>query len=187
MTRFPMREEALVLLSEFTKNPSLIKHMLSVEAAMRAYARQYGEPEEWWGIAGLLHDFDYERFPSLTDHPFRGAEILRQKGYPEDLIHTILAHAPHTGEPRDTLAKKVLYAVDELCGFIVAVALVKPHRSLAEVDVASIQRKMKTPAFARQVKREEIIQGAQELGISLDTHIETVLHALQLISSDLGL
>lgn len=181
------REKALLILKEFTKNPNLIKHMLAVEAAMRTYAQKLGEDEDWWGAVGLLHDFDYERYPDPKDHPFKGAEILQERGYSDDFIKTILAHASHSNEPRDTSAKKTIFAVDELCGFIVAVALVKPNKSLAEVEVKSIKKKMKDKAFARQVKREEIILGAEEMGVPLDKHIGTVLKAMQTISNELGL
>ena len=181
------RESALQLLNEYITNPNLIKHMLAVEAVMRAYAKKFNEDADWWGIVGLLHDFDYEKYPDSQDHPFKGADILRAKGYPEDFIKTVLAHASHSNEPRDTLAKKVIFAVDELTGLIVAVALVKPSKSIAEVDVKSVKKKMKDKAFARQVKREEIIQGAEELGVSLDEHIDTVIKAMQSISTKLGL
>lgn len=181
------RTDALALIDEYVTNPNLKKHMLAVEAAMRAYARKFGEDEEWWGTIGLIHDFDYEKYPDIKDHPFKGAEILKSRGWPEDMIKTVLAHAEHTGEPRDTLAKKTIFAVDELCGFIVAVALVKPNKKLSEVEVSSVKKKMKDKAFARQVNRQEIIQGAEELGVSLDDHIATVLRALQSISNDINL
>ncbi len=181
------RLDALSLMKEYTKNPNLRKHMLSVEAAMRAYALVHHEDPEWWGIAGLLHDFDYEQYPDLSDHPFRGSEILRQRGYPDDLIATIRAHAPHTGEVRDTPAQKAIFEVDELCGFIVAVALIKPSKSLAEVDIASVRKKLGNKGFARQINRTEIQQGADELGRTLDDHIDIVLRALQSVSTELGL
>ena len=181
------RQSALELLNEFVKNENLKKHMLAVEASMRAYARIFNEDEDWWGIVGLLHDFDYEKYPDLKDHPFKGADILRQRGYPDDLIQTILAHAPHTDTPRDTPAKKTIFAVDELCGLIVAVALVKPNKSLAEVQIKSVKKKMKDKSFARQVNREEIYQGAEELGVPFDKHIVTVLSALQSVSKQLEL
>lgn len=181
------REDAWKLLNEYTKNQNLIKHMLAVESAMRSYASLFSEDIDWWGIAGLLHDFDYEQYPDAKDHPLSGAKILKQKGYPDDFIKTILAHAPHAEEPRDTLAKKTLFAVDELCGLIVAVALVKPNKSLSEVDIKSVKKKMKNRAFARQVNRDEITQGANELGISFDEHIGNVLNAMKGISDKLGL
>ncbi len=181
------REEAYQLLTEYTKKEALIKHALAVEAAMAAYARKFGEDETAWRIVGLLHDFDYEMYPSLEDHPFKGAEILRQRGFPESWIRAILAHAEHTGVPRDTLMAKALFAVDELCGFITAVALVRPSRSLAEVTVKSVKKKMKDKSFARQVKREDIIRGAEELGVALEEHIQFVIQAMQGIADQLGL
>ncbi len=181
------REEAWKLLGEFVGNPQLVKHMLAVEAAMKYYAGMYGEDQEWWGIVGLLHDFDYEKFPSLDDHPFRGSEILRQRGYPDEIISTIRAHAPHTCEPRDTRAKKVIFAVDELCGFIIAIALIQPNKKLSEVDVRSVKKKLKSKSFARQINRSEIQQGAVELGLSIDEHVANVLQALQTISGQLEL
>lgn len=181
------RAEALSLLTEYVQNPNLQKHMFAVEAAMRVYAQKYTEDADWWGMVGLLHDFDYERYPSLKDHPFRGSEILREKGFDEDFIETILAHAAHTGKPRDTKAKKAIFAVDELCGLIVAVALVRPNKQLSEVTVESVIKKINQPAFARQVNREEIRQGAIELEITLEEHVTTVLTALQGIHASLGL
>jgi len=179
------REEALKLVEEHTKNKNLIKHMLAVEAAMRAYAKRYGEDEEKWGIVGLLHDFDYERDP--TSHPKWGVELLRSKGYPQDVCQAVLAHADHTGVPRQSLMAKALYACDELTGLIVAVALVRPNKKLAEVTLESIKKKWNDKSFARGVKREEIERGARELGVPLDEHIQTVLEAMQGISEELGL
>jgi putative nucleotidyltransferase with HDIG domain len=181
------RNKALRLLQEYTSNKNLIKHMLAVEVTMRAYAKKFNEDENWWGIVGLLHDFDYEKYPTPKDHPYKGAEILKKEGYPDEFIKTILAHASHTNEPRDTLAKKAIYAVDELTGLIVATALVKPNKSLVEVDVKSVRKKMKDKAFARQINRQEIIQGAEELGVSIDEHIDTVLRSMQTISKELNL
>jgi len=181
------RQEAYQLLTEYTKKENLIRHALAVEAAMRAYARKFNEDEESWGIVGLLHDFDYEKYPTLEDHPFRGAEILREKDVPEDWIEAILGHADHTGVPRKSLMAKTLYAVDELCGFITAVAYVRPNRKLAEVKVKSVKKKMKDKAFARQVNREYIIKGAEELGVPLEEHIETVIKAMQEVAEQLGL
>lgn len=183
----PSQSQCIALLEEWVSSTNLRKHMYAVEAAMRAYAKHYGEDEEFWGRVGLLHDFDYERYPTVQDHPYKGAAELRHRGYPEDFIATILAHAAHTNTPRDTQAKKCIFAVDELAGFIVAVALVRPSKKLSEVTVASVQKKMKDKAFARQVNREEIVQGAQELGLPLDQHIKIVLTALQGISDQLGL
>ena len=181
------RDEAYQLLTEYTKKENLIKHALAVEAAMRAYARKFGEEEEAWGIVGLLHDFDYEKYPSLEDHPFKGAEILRQKGFPEEWVEAILGHAEHTGVPRKTLMAKALFAVDELCGFITAVALVRPDKKLASVKVKSVKKKLKDKAFARQVSREDIQKGAEELGVELDEHIAFVLEAMKSIAPQLGL
>lgn len=181
------RDDAMALLREYTKNENLIKHMLAVEAAMRAYARKYGEDEEMWGITGLLHDFDYERWPSLEDHPLKGAEILQDKGYPEEVIYAIKSHNTLLGLPRKSLMDKTLFAVDELTGFITAVALVRPSKSLKEVEVKSVQKRMKDKAFARGVNREDIIQGAAELGVDLDEHIAFVIEAMRGIAKELGL
>jgi putative nucleotidyltransferase with HDIG domain len=181
------RTHAYQLLTEYTSKDGLIKHALAVEAAMRGYARKFGEDEESWGIVGLLHDFDYEKYPDLKDHPMKGAGILKQKGIPEEWITAILGHASHTGVPRESLMAKTLFAVDELCGFITAVAYVRPSRQLAEVKVKSVKKKMKDKAFARQVNREEIRQGAEELGIPLDEHIDLVIKAMQSVAGDLGL
>jgi len=181
------RTEALALLNEYTKNPALIKHALAVEAAMRACARRFGEDEDMWGVIGLIHDFDYERYPTAADHPYRGAEILRSKGVPEDWIRTIMSHADYTGVPRDTLRAKALFAVDELCGFLTAVALVRPDKKIASVEVASVRKKMKQKAFAAQVSREDMTTGAADLGVDLDEHIAFVIAALAGVAVELGL
>jgi putative nucleotidyltransferase with HDIG domain len=181
------RQEAYQLLTEYTKKDGLIKHALAVEAAMRAYARKFNEDEETWGIIGLIHDFDYEKYPTAEEHPYKGADILRSKGVNEDWINTILSHASYTGVSRDTLAAKTLFAVDELCGFITAVTYVRPNRKLGEVRVKSVKKKMKDKAFARQVNREEIIEGAEKLGIPLEEHIDNVIIAMQAVSDQLGL
>ncbi len=181
------RDEAFQLLTEYTTKDGLIKHALAVEAAMRAYARKFGEDEEAWGIVGLLHDFDYEKYPTMKDHPFKGAEILRSKNFPEEWVKAILSHATHTGVPRDTLMAKTLFAVDELCGFITAVAYVRPNRKLEEVQVKSVKKKLKDKAFARQVNRDEIREGAELLGIPLDEHIQNVINAMKSIAPQLGL
>ena len=181
------REEAYQLLTEYTKSESLIKHALAVEALMRAYAKKFGEDENKWGIVGLLHDFDYEKYPSMEDHPFKGSEILRSKNLPEEWVTAILSHASHTGVARDSLMAKTLFAVDELCGFITAVTYVRPSRKLDEVKVKSVKKKMKDKGFARQVNREEIIEGAELLGIPLDEHIDFVIKAMQSIANELGL
>lgn len=181
------RQQAYELLTEYTEKEGLIKHALAVEAAMRAYAKKFGEDEDAWGIVGLIHDFDYEKYPSMEDHPFKGSEILRQRGYPEEWIEAILGHGDHTGVPRKTQMAKTLYAVDELSGFITAVAYVRPNKKLGEVKVKSVKKKMKDKAFARQVSREDIRKGAEELGVELDEHIDFVVKAMQQISDDLGL
>lgn len=183
----PTRETAWGILAEHTQNENLRKHALAVEAAMRAYARRCGAEEEKWGITGLLHDFDYERFPDLRDHPFRGAEILRERGWPEDIIRAILSHADHTGVSRESPMEKTLFACDELTGFIIAAALIRPDKSLLHVEVPSIKKRMKEKAFARNVSREDIIRGAQELGIGLEEHIAVVLEAMRDIAGELGL
>lgn len=181
------REDAWALLCEYTQSPGLRKHGLAVEAAMRHFARKYGEDEEKWAIVGLLHDFDYEIHPTLDKHPQEGAKILRERGYPEDVVTAILSHARHLGLPRNTRLKKVLFAVDELTGFITAVALVKPNKSLDEVDARSVRKKMKDKAFARSVSREDIVEGAQDLGVDLDAHIVEVIEAMKEAADELGL
>jgi len=183
----PTREDAYALLCEYTQSESLIKHALAVEAVMRAFARRYGEDEETWGIAGLLHDFDYERYPNPPDHPLRGAEVLRERGYPEEIVRAILGHADYTGVPRDTLLAKVLYAVDELTGFIIACTLVRPSRSLDDLPVASVKKKLKDKAFARGVDRAIVYRGAEELGMELDELIAFIISALRPIGERLGL
>ncbi len=183
----PTREAAYALLCEYTTSESLIKHALAVEAVMRAFARHYGEDEETWGIAGLLHDFDYERYPNPPDHPMRGAEVLRERGYPEEIVRAILGHADYTGVPRDTLLAKVLYAVDELTGFIIACALVRPSRSVDDLPVASVKKKLKDKAFARGVDRAIVYRGAEELGMDLDDLIAFIISALRPISAQIGL
>jgi len=183
----PNREEAMALLSEHTQNEALIKHALAVEAAMRHYAKLFGEDEALWGVVGLIHDFDYERHPTLEEHPFKGAEILRSKGYDETLVKAVLSHARHTQVPRETRLEKTLFAVDELCGMVTAVALVRPSKKLADVGVSSVKKKLKDKAFARAVNRDDIAEGARELGVDLDTHIGHVVAAMQKISDDLGL
>jgi putative nucleotidyltransferase with HDIG domain len=183
----PDRSTALELLQEHTKNENLIKHALAVEAAMRHYARQHGEDEDTWGAVGLLHDFDYDKYPSLDDHPFKGAEILRSRGYDEWFVKAILSHAPHTGVARETLLEKTLFAVDELCGLVTAVALVRPSRQIADVAVKSVKKKMKDKAFARTVNRDDIREGAAALDVPLDEHIGNVIEAMRGVAPDLGL
>ncbi len=182
------RGEAWAVLTEHTSNPNLIKHMLGVEAVMRAYARRFEEDETLWGVVGLLHDLDYERYPSReAGHPFKGVEILRGRGVDESVCRAILSHADYSGVSRETLMEKALYAADELSGLVIAVALVKPNRALAEVDVASVRKKMRDKAFARGVRREDIVNGVAELGIPLDEHIANVIAALRGIAPELGL
>jgi putative nucleotidyltransferase with HDIG domain len=181
------REQAWELLRQYTKNPNLIKHALAVEAAMRYYARHFNEHEDVWGIVGLLHDFDYEQYPSLDEHPYKGQEILAREGYSDEIRRAIMAHAPHTGTSRDSLLEKTIFAVDELTGFIVAVTLVRPSKKLADVDVAAVQKKMKQPGFAKGVSRDDIALGAQELGFSIEEHMQHVLIAMQEIADELGL
>lgn len=180
------REEALKLLHNYVSNDALRKHMYAVEAAMRAYARKLSEDEEKWAIVGLLHDFDYEMYPNAPDHPLKGSEILRQIGVDEDIIKAILGHASYTNVPRDTKMAKVLYAVDELCGFITACALVRPNK-ISDLEAASVKKKMKDKAFAKNVNRDEIIRGAEELGVELTEHINFVINAMKSISNNLGL
>ncbi len=179
------REAAWELLCEYTKGEGLRKHGLAVEAVMRYFARKHGEDEETWAVVGLLHDFDYERFPD--EHPQRGAEILRERGLPEESIQAVLAHGDHLGIPRETLMAKVLYAVDELAGFITAVALVRPNKSLHEVEPRSVRKKLKDKAFARSVNRDDIVRGAQELGVDLDEHVAEVILAMRAVAGELGL
>jgi putative nucleotidyltransferase with HDIG domain len=181
------RENAWCLLSEFTQSESLRKHALAVEACMRAYARKFSGDEELWGIVGLLHDFDYDRYPSLEDHPYKGNEILKERGYPEEMRRAIMSHAEYTGVTRDTPMEKALFACDELAGFITAVALIKPNRSLAEVDTKSVRKRMKDKAFARKVNREDIVNGAADLGVDLDEHIAFCIEALKDFAKELGL
>lgn len=181
------RAEAWELLTQYTTNKNLLKHGLAVEAAMRHYAKLFHGDEETWGIVGLLHDFDYEQYPSLDDHPYRGQAILEAQGYSEEIRRGIMAHAPHTGTPRTTLMERAIFAVDELTGLIVAVALVKPTKTLAEVDVPSVLKKMKQVSFAKGVNRADITTGAAELQVSLEDHIQHVLTAMQVIAGDLGL
>jgi predicted hydrolase (HD superfamily) len=185
------RESAWCLLTEFTQSESLRKHAHSVEACMRACSRKFGngspEDEDLWGIVGLIHDFDYEKYPSLEDHPYKGNEILKDRGWPEIIRRAIMSHAEYTGVTRDTPMEKALFACDELAGFITAVALIKPGKSLAEVDVKSVRKRMKDKACARKVNRDDIINGAAALGVDLDEHIAFCIVALQGIANKLGL
>ncbi len=179
------REEALALLREYTKSENLVKHGLAVEAAMRSYARKFGEDEAKWAIVGLIHDFDYEAFPE--QHPGEGARILRERGYPEDVIYAVRAHGDHLGLVRRSPMDKTLFAVDELTGFITAVALVRPSKSLADVDAASVKKKFKDKAFARGVHREDIFKGVEEMGVDLDEHLVFVIDAMRSVALELGL
>lgn len=183
------RKDAWALVTEFTANANLIKHMLAVEAAMRAYARRFGEDEELWGIVGLLHDFDYERYPDLTveGHPVVGSKVLRERGWPEEVIRAVLSHADYTGVTRETRMEKTLAAVDDLTGFIVAVALVRPSKSIHDVKVKSVRKKWKSKAFAAAVDRAAIEAAAEDLGVELWAHVAFVLQAMQDIADELGL
>jgi len=208
------RESAWCLLTEFTQSESLRKHALAVEACMRSCARKYasyqgmpsGMPqapakpiaasvadgpnsvdEDLWGIVGLIHDFDYEKWPSLDDHPYKGNEILKQRGWPDVIARAVMSHAEYTGVTRDTPLEKALFACDELAGFITAVTLIKPSKSLAEVDVKSVRKRMKDKAFARKVNRDDIVNGAAELGVDLDEHIAVCIEAMKGIAGELGL
>jgi putative nucleotidyltransferase with HDIG domain len=188
----PPRDQTLALMHEYTASESLRKHMIAVEAAMRAYAHKFGEDEERWGTVGLIHDFDYERFPNnahsaTEEHPSEGVRVLRAKGYPEDILEAILGHAQYTNTPRQSKMAKTLFAVDELTGLITATALVRPTKSVHEVDARSVRKKMKDKAFARGVSRDDVINGAADLGVDLDEHIAFVIAAMQARSADLGL
>ncbi len=181
------REDAWGLLTEFTQSESLRKHAMAVEACMRAYAVKYGEDVDKWTITGLLHDFDYEKYPTAEEHPYVGNKILAERGYPDDIRRAIMSHADYTGVSRDTLMEKTLFACDELAGFITAVALVKPSKSLAEVDVKSVRKRLKDKAFARSVNRDDIMNGAAGLGVDLDEHIGFCIEAMKSIADKLGL
>jgi putative nucleotidyltransferase with HDIG domain len=188
----PSRIEALEIVHEYTASDSLRKHMLSVEAAMRAYAVKFGEDPERWGLAGLVHDFDYERFPNEShsateEHPAEGVRILRGKGFPEDILTAILGHANYSGVQRESRMAKALFAVDELTGLITATALVRPSRCVMEVEAKSVRKKMKDKAFARGVSRDDVINGAADLGVDLDEHIAFVISAMQAVAPSLGL
>jgi predicted hydrolase (HD superfamily) len=185
------RESAWCLLTEFTQSESLRKHALSVEACMRAYARKFAvgstKEEELWGVVGLLHDFDYEKYPSLDDHPYKGNAILKERGYSDEIRRAIMSHAEYTGVTRDSQMEKALFACDELAGFITAVALIKPGKSLAEVDTKSVRKRMKDKAFARKVNRDDIVNGAAALGVDLEEHITFCIEALKPIADKLEL
>ena len=181
------RDNAWALLTEYTKTESLLKHALAVEVAVRGYARKLGEDEEGWGIVALLHDFDYERWPSLEDHPFRGSEILKERGYPEWVIRSILSHADYSGVPRQTPLDKTLFACDEMAGFVTAASLVRPSRSVLDLEPSSVIKRMKDKAFARGVKREDLRAGAELIGLPLEDHIANVISFMRERADALGL
>ncbi len=183
----PTREDAWKLLTTYTRSPHLLKHALAVEAAMRAYARKFGEDEEKWALVGLLHDMDYDQHPTPEEHPLVGAGILEEQGYPEDIIYAIKSHADYLGVPRRSSLDKTLFAVDELCGFITAVTLVRPGKKVAEVPVKSVKKKLKDKAFARSVSREDIYSGVEDLGVELGAHIAFVIQAMASVAEELGL
>lgn len=187
MSFTPSRDAAWQLLTEFTTSDSLLKHAMGVEAAVRGYARRFGEDEEAWGVVALLHDFDYERWPSLDDHPFRGSEILRERGYPDWVIRAILSHADYSGVPRDGRLEKTLFACDEMAGFVTAASLIRPSRSVLDLEARSVMKRMKDKAFARGVKREDLVAGAELLGLPLDEHIGNVIAFMRERADALGL
>jgi putative nucleotidyltransferase with HDIG domain len=181
------REYCLSILQEYTKSDSLLKHAYGVESCVRAYAGKFNEDVEYWGNVALLHDFDYEKFPTAEEHPFKGAEILKEKGFDDIFVKSILSHADYSGELRDTLLKKVLFACDEIAGFITAVTYVRPSKSISEVELKSVKKKMKDKAFARAVSRDDIINGAEGLGVPLDEHIQFCIGAMKKNKDELGL
>jgi len=188
----PSRADALALMQEFTASESLRKHMLGVEAAMRAYAEHFGEDPERWGLAGLIHDFDYERYPNAAhsateEHPAWGVRLLRERGWPEDILQAILGHATYSGVSRDTRMAKTLFAVDELTGLITATALVRPTKSVHDVDARSVKKKMKDKAFAKGVNRDDVLLGTQEMGVDLEQHIQFVIDAMRRVADAIGL
>ncbi len=181
------RNYCLALLNEYTKSDSLLKHAFAVETCVKAYAKKLGEDELYWGNVALLHDFDYEMYPTAEEHPFKGSEILKEKGFDEQFRNTILSHAEYSGVPRETLLAKTLFACDELAGFITAVTYVRPNKTVDEVEVKSVKKKMKDKAFARSVSREDITKGAEGLGVNLDEHIEFCINAMRANKAELGL
>ncbi len=186
----PTREEAWELLCEYTQGESLRKHALAVETAMRAAATRYGGPDvdvDEWGMTGMLHDFDYEMFPTADEHPYKGATIMCGRGYPDRMIRAIMGHATYTNVPRDTPMAQALFATDELCGFLVACALVRPSKSLDDMEVSSVKKKLKDKAFARTVNRDDIYQSVAELGVNLDEHLRFVIDALRPVQEQIGL
>ena len=182
------RASAWSLLTEYTQNESLLKHALAVEAAMRAYAAKFGGDPDIWGLVGLIHDFDYERYPSAeAGHAIKGPQILHEKGYPEHVVRAVQSHADYSGVPRQTPMEKALFACDELCGFVTAAALIRPTKSVLDLEASSVRKRMKDKAFARQVSREDITKGAQELGVDLNEHITFVIQAMRGAADELGL
>ena len=181
------RESAWRLLCEYTPSENLRKHARAVEACMRAYARRFGEDEEKWGVTGLIHDFDYERWPSAQDHPYQGNKILEERGWPEEIRRAIMSHADYTGVTRETRMEKALFACDELAGFITAAALVRPDKSILSLEAKSVRKRMKDKAFARAVSRDDIVNGAAGLGVDLDEHIAFCIEAMKGIAQELGL
>jgi putative nucleotidyltransferase with HDIG domain len=183
----PNRDAAWALLTEFTQNDNLLKHGLAVEAAVRGYARRFGEDEEWWGAAALLHDFDYERYPDLKDHPFRGADVLRERGWPEDIVRAVLSHADHTGVARESRLEHTLFACDEMAGFVTAAALVRPSKSVLDLEAKSVVKRMKEKAFARAVNRDDLRKGAEEIGLPIEEHAANVIAFMREKADELGL
>jgi len=181
------REACLSILKEYTKSESLLKHAYAVETCVRAYAKKFNEDDLFWGNVALLHDFDYERYPTVEEHPFKGSEILKEKGFSEEFRKAILSHADYSGVPRETLLQKILFACDELAGFITAVTYVRPSKSIDEVEVNSVKKKMKDKAFAKNVSREDIIKGAEILNIPLEDHIQLCINAMRENKTELGL
>ena len=181
------RNDAWALLTEYTKSESLLKHAMAVEAAVRGYARQFGEDEDDWGAVALLHDFDYERYPDAENHPFRGVEILKTKGYPEWVTRAILSHADYSGVARESRLERTLYACDEMSGFVTAASLVRPSKSVLDLEASSVIKRMKDKAFARAVSRDDLRRGAEELGLPLDQHIANVIAFMRLRADELGL
>lgn len=183
----PTRDDAWALLTEYTRNENLVKHALAVEAAVRGYARQFGEDEALWGVTALVHDFDYDRYPDLADHPFRGAEIMRERGWPEAIVRAVLSHADHTGVTRESRLEHVLFACDEMAGFVTAAALVRPSKSLFDLEAKSVVKRMKEKAFARAVSRDDLRKGAEEIGLPLEEHAANVIAFMRLEADALGL
>lgn len=183
----PTREAAWALLTEFTSNDQLLKHALAVDAAVRGYARLFGQDEALWGVAALIHDFDYDRYPDLQDHPFRGAEVLRERGWPEAIVRAVLSHADHTGVPRESRLEHTLFACDEMAGFVTAAALIRPSKSVLDLEAKSVIKRMKEKAFARAVSRDDLRRGAEEIGLPLDAHVTNVITFMRAEADALGL